>query len=190
VLQDSPVLSEETVETVSLIPMGAARLRISAFPVIGDGPEAHRWTPPEKPRPPLYKARASHCFEGDTVDALSDGLEPASSDDHSIPRFTWWDHRGTSEWVQYDFDQPKEISAVEVYWFDDTGVGQCRIPASWRLFFNAGEQWKAVSGTSSSSTTKDEWNRVSFPPVTTTALRIEVDLQQGFSGGLLEWRVK
>ena len=38
-LQDSPVKSDQPTETVSLIPMGAARLRISAFPMIGDGPE-------------------------------------------------------------------------------------------------------------------------------------------------------
>ena len=41
-LQDSPVYSAEPLETVQLIPMGAARLRISAFPVIG-GATANRW---------------------------------------------------------------------------------------------------------------------------------------------------
>ena len=49
VLQDSPVLSDDRMETVSLIPMGAARLRISAFPVIGAGFEAHQWIAPQKP---------------------------------------------------------------------------------------------------------------------------------------------
>ncbi|HWD21209.1 MAG TPA: beta-L-arabinofuranosidase domain-containing protein [Verrucomicrobiae bacterium] len=43
-LQDSPALSAAKVETVTLIPMGAARLRISSFPVIGDAPAAHPWT--------------------------------------------------------------------------------------------------------------------------------------------------
>ena len=42
-LQDSPVKSDEPVETVTLIPMGAARLRISSFPVIGSGAGAHPW---------------------------------------------------------------------------------------------------------------------------------------------------
>jgi hypothetical protein len=36
VLPQSPVRSGEPVETTTLVPMGAARLRISAFPVIGD----------------------------------------------------------------------------------------------------------------------------------------------------------
>jgi hypothetical protein len=31
---------------------------------------------------------------------------------------------------------------------------------------------------------------MTFNPVNTSALRLEVDLQPGFSGGILEWRVK
>lgn len=42
-LQDSPTPSAEAVESVTLIPMGAARLRITSFPRIGDG---RPWTPP------------------------------------------------------------------------------------------------------------------------------------------------
>ena len=40
-LIESPVRSDEPEETITLIPMGAARLRITAFPVIGDGPAPH-----------------------------------------------------------------------------------------------------------------------------------------------------
>ena len=43
VLQSSPVRSSAPEETVSLIPMGAARLRISQFPVVGVGPNATAW---------------------------------------------------------------------------------------------------------------------------------------------------
>jgi hypothetical protein len=50
-LQDSPVKSNQPAETILLIPMGAARLRISAFPVIGDAPDAHAWQAPEGPHP-------------------------------------------------------------------------------------------------------------------------------------------
>ncbi len=39
-LQDSPVESGEPVEPITLVPMGAARLRISAFPVIDQRPDA------------------------------------------------------------------------------------------------------------------------------------------------------
>lgn len=43
-LQQSPVKSEEPTEDIELIPMGAARLRISAFPVIGEGSDANIWS--------------------------------------------------------------------------------------------------------------------------------------------------
>ena len=42
-LKESPVKSSEKTETVELIPMGAARLRISSFPVIGEGEDAREW---------------------------------------------------------------------------------------------------------------------------------------------------
>ena len=62
---------------------------------------------------------ASHFFPADALVALNNQAKPSKSDDESIPRFTWWDHRGTKEWVQYDFDKPTRVSAVEVYWFDE-----------------------------------------------------------------------
>jgi hypothetical protein len=40
VLPQSPVRSDEPLETVTLIPMGAARLRISSFPLIATGADA------------------------------------------------------------------------------------------------------------------------------------------------------
>lgn len=190
VLQDSPVASAQPVETVSLIPTGAARLRISAFPVIGTGPEVHQWVAPQVPKPSPYHITASHCYAGDTMTALADGLVPARSGDESIPRFTWWDHRGTREWVQYDFTSPKEVSAVDVYWFDDTGKGECRVPKSWRVYYADRGGWKPVAEAVSGPLTKDRWNTLSFAPVKTPALRLEVELQSGYSGGILEWRLK
>jgi DUF1680 family protein len=183
-LQPSPVKSAEPVETVTLIPMGCARLRISSFPIIGEGPDAHEWPQPSTPLP----ATASHCWEHDTVNALGDGLLPQSSNDQSIARFTWWDHKGTTEWVQYDFKQPRKISNVQVYWFDDTGGGGCRIPKSWRVLYKDGDQWKEVINATGYGVAKDKFNEAKFDPVETISLRLEVQLQQDFSGGILEWR--
>jgi hypothetical protein len=134
---------------------------------------------------------ASYCFPPDSLAALNSQAKPRSSDDKSILRFTWWDHRGTKEWAQYDFDKPGKVSAVEVYWFDDTRVpGGCRVPQSWQLLYKDGAQWKPVSHPSAYGTGADRFNRVQFEPVTTAGLRIEVQLQPNWSGGILQWKVE
>lgn len=136
-------------------------------------------------------ASASHCFAMDGLIALNDGLEPKNSCDHNVPRFTWWDHRGTREWVQYDFDTPQKVSSVAVYWFDDEPVKRhCRVPNAWKILYRDGDTWKPVAGASAYGVERDKYNRVTFTPVATKALRLEVELNPPWSGGILEWRVE
>jgi hypothetical protein len=167
--------------------MGAARLRIASFPTIGSGPNAREWIAPPQAKASPFKPTVSHVH--DDVLAINDGIEPANSNDHSVPRFTWWDHRGTKEWAQYDFDKARKVSGVAVYWFDDTGAGQCRVPASWKVLYKAGNEWKPVEQGSEPGVKKDAWNEVKFTPVEATGLRLEVQLQPEFSSGILEWKV-
>lgn len=134
---------------------------------------------------------ASHCCPADTVAAMNDQVEPSASDDKRIPRFTWWDHRGTKEWVQYDFVKPQKVSAVQVYWWDERRIkAHCRVPQSWQLFYKDDTQWKPVAGKPEYGSNIDQHNSVKFTPVTTTGLRIEAQLQPEWSGGILEWRVE
>lgn len=184
-LQPSPVQTTSPLETITLIPMGAARLRITSFPVVGSGKTAQTWK--EFKLPPVS---ASHCFESDTVEALIDRLEPGSSGDRSIPRFTWWDHKGTTEWVQHDFPKTREVSSVSVYWFDDSATGgHCRAPKSWRVLCLREGAWAPVEGASVSGAALNTYNRVTFKPTLTKAVRLEVQLQPELSSGILEWIV-
>jgi Beta-L-arabinofuranosidase, GH127 catalytic domain/Beta-L-arabinofuranosidase, GH127 middle domain len=193
-LQASPVHSDEPDETIELVPMGAARLRITAFPVVaapneGDGGGV-RWQPPAMPKR-LYAASASHCWDGDDVQAVADDLVPADSDDHSIPRHTFWPRRGGTEWLQADLEAPRSVRGVAVYWFDDRDeAGGCRVPASARLLMRAGDGWRPVPGAAAIGVERDRFNAVGFPALTTDALRLEVTLQDGFSAGVLEWRIE
>jgi hypothetical protein len=184
-LQPSPVKSSEKTKSVTLIPMGAARLRITTFPVIGDGANAREWLAPQ-----VSPIHASHIFANDSLEAVNDGKLPASSSDNRIPRFTWWDHRGTTEWIEWGFPKLRHISAVEVYWFDDTGRGQCRGPQSWRVLYRVGERWTPVASTTPAGVALDKFNRLTFPPVECNGVRIEAQLQPGFSAGILEWKVE
>ncbi|HLH81468.1 MAG TPA: beta-L-arabinofuranosidase domain-containing protein [Chthonomonas sp.] len=183
-LQQSPVRSASPTETVALIPMGCARLRVSAFPLVGEGPDAHDWIPENR-----ATASASWCNPSDSVEALKNLQIPTSSADQSLPRFTWWDHRGTSEWVEYDFAKSERVSWCRVYWFDDETIGGgCRVPAAWRILWWNGSQWQPVETNGDYGVQKNCFNRVDFVPVETTKLRLEVQLKSGYSGGILAWQ--
>ncbi len=121
--------------------------------------------------------------------AVNDGEEPVSSADPTF-FFDWWPRKGTTEWVEYAFPKPEVVSQAEVYWFDDTGSGECRVPKSWRILYKDGEQWKPVENVEPYGVEKDRYNRVSFKPVETGALRLEVMLQPAWSAGVQEWKVK
>lgn len=140
------------------------------------------------------RVTASYCCEGDSVLAVNDQREPSASNDQAIGRFTWWPHEGTAEWIQYDFAEPHTISGLDVYWFDDTGSGGCRVPASWRILTRAGNDpsapWTPVESAAAPGVERDAYNRVEFKPVTAAAVRLEVKLQDGYSGGILEWRLR
>jgi hypothetical protein len=176
-LQPGPVTSDEPVETVTLIPMGAARLRITSFPQVA--PPGQEWS---------YRTRitASHVNDGDSLEAPDSGRTPESSADTSIPRFTWWDRRGTTEWIQYDLRSVRELSEVSAYWFDDTGFGQCRVPQSWRVLWLDGETWRPVENTTLYDVALDRANTTTFTPVRTQYVRVEAVLRPTFSGGLLQ----
>lgn len=80
---------------------------------------------------------------------------------------------------------------MSVYWFDDGRLKRdCRLPQSWQLLYKEGAQWKPVRGASSYGVAMDKYNRVTFDPIETTALRIEAQLQPGWSAGILEWKVR
>jgi DUF1680 family protein len=136
---------------------------------------------------------------------MIDGEEPASSADPTS-YFDWWPVQGWSpacdqpagqrrqcskgEWIAMTFKAPATVSQTEVYWFDDTGRGGVRVPASWRLLYKDADEWKLVEATDGFGVARNAWNIVTFKPVETTGLRLEVVLQPGFSAGVQEWRVK
>ncbi len=121
---------------------------------------------------------------------INDGDDPQSSSDPAS-YFDWWPRKGTTEWVEYAFKSPASVSEVQVYWFDDTGDGQARVPASWRVLYKKGDAWTpVVAAPGAYGVDKDRYNKVTFAPVTTSGLRLEVTLQPTWSAGIEEWKVK
>ena len=120
---------------------------------------------------------------------INDGEEPTASNDPAS-YFDWWPVKGTTEWAEYAFEKTATVSECELYWFDDTGRGEVRVPASWRVLYKEGGEWKPVAAAGSYGVEKDRYNKVAFQSVTTSGLRVEITMQAGWSAGIQKWKVK
>ena len=163
--------------------MGAARLRITSFPQIGEGADAHVWDGPA----PMVLASASSHYEPPS--AAFDGLLPANSADRTIPRFVWPQSGARDRWIEYRYPEARSMSSAEVYWAADSADGECALPTSWWLEWFDGGVWKRVEGVTAYPTERDRFNPVHFTPVRATAIRLHAATAGRRPAGILEWRV-
>jgi uncharacterized protein len=134
-----------------------------------------------------YTSKTTASFVHVSLDAIKDQIVPKSSSDSSSQQLDFWPHKGTTEWIQFEWDRRNEISSVKVYWFDDTGRGQCKVPASWKVLYrDPSGGFEPVRNKTAYGTEKDTFNKVDFDPVRTDALKIEVTLQKKWSAGVQE----
>ena len=133
---------------------------------------------------------ASHKTKA--LKAVSDGQFPMDVDDHSAPYYHWWPKEGTTEWISYTFNEEHLVSTSSVYWFDDAPWGGCRVPKSWKLYYqeSASGDWKEVNSEEDYGTEKFKLNKIHFTPVKTKAMKLEVILPDKNASGLYEWSVE
>jgi DUF1680 family protein len=134
----------------------------------------------------MAKVRASF---GANPTAVNDQKDPAKSNDHNHPFYHYWPHKGTAEWLEYTFPKAIELGSVGVYWFDDTGIGECRLPAGWSLDARINGAWVPVKARDPFGSDGDKYVHVRFDAITTDALRLNIQAQKGWAGGVHEWRV-
>jgi hypothetical protein len=142
------------------------------------------------PEPPGLEAKAkgsaSYAYDN-SIPYLNDGIDPVNSADRGNNAFRLHPHKGTEEWVAYEFDQPVKLSSVKVYWLED---GSYTLPAAWRLSYKKADgSWAPVDSFSPYLIEKDQYNEVTFVAVTTTGLRIDMKLSDAGPGGIIEWKV-
>jgi hypothetical protein len=149
-----------------------------------------RELPAARPEPAdtlTYQSKTTASFVHASLDALKDQNVPESSADTSALQFDFWPHKGTTEWIQFAWPQKHDLSTVKVYWFDDTGRGECRLPKSWRVLYRTAEgQFEPVKNATAYGVQKNTFNEAHFTPVQTDALRIEIALQDRWSAGVQE----
>ncbi len=134
-----------------------------------------------------YISKTTASFVHVSLDAIKDQILPGDSADSSGLQLDFWPHKGTTEWIAFEWDRRHEISSVKVYWFDDTGRGECHLPKSWRLLYrDAGGDFEPVRNKTAYPIEKDRFNKVDFEPVKTNAVKIEIVLQDRWSAGVQE----
>lgn len=122
--------------------------------------------------------------------ALNDQYEVQNSNDKSANFLHWWPKKNTTEYLQYDFDQSYTVSSSSIYWLEDSPWGGCRLPISYQLFYQKDGAWQPVKMIQQSTIAKDQFNNITFEPVTTNALKIEITLPIDNAAGVHEWIVK
>jgi DUF1680 family protein len=154
------------------------------------------WLPVAPPVPPARglegQAKVTVSFANDNCqpEGINDGVEPKSSSEQPAALCHWWPHKGNQEWAQYTWKTPVQACGARVYWFDDTGRGECRLPAAWHIEYLDQGGWKAVAAAEDYPVAKDKWCAVRFAPIKTTALRLVVQLPPNFATGVHEWKVE
>ncbi len=147
-------------------------------------PEAAR---PEPADTLTYTSKTTASFVHVSLDAIKDQTLPKNSADASALQLDFWPHKGTTEWLLFEWDDKHKVSDVKVYWFDDTGRGACHLPESWEVLYrDASGQFKPVKASTEYGMAKDRFNKVDFAPVRTDAIKIEIKLQKQWSAGVQE----
>jgi hypothetical protein len=133
---------------------------------------------------------ASYWPKPDSLTHLRDGRLP-SADGKGIDSFKWvgWAGyaTGLKHWVRQDFEQEETVSSCEVYWAED-GSNFIAQPQAWTLSYLVGADWKEVEINGAYPLDQGKFVRVSFAPVKTRALRIDMQSKPKKTAGIYEWR--
>ena len=154
-------------------------------------PQELRATTPSQPETLSSQSKVQASTMTSAISAINDRLVPKHSEDRSVPYYHWWPKQGGTEWLEYDFPKATKVSSSTVYWFDDQPWGGCSVPQAWRIYYkDKNGQWQEVEGADKYTLNKGVANDVNFKPVTTTAVKLEVDQPAEYSCGLFEWEIK
>lgn len=93
----------------------------------------------------------------------------------------------TSQWVQYEWQQPVTTKEIALYWYDYNG--NLRLPEAYHIEYWDGNKFVPVKNPSGLGLVSKQLNATSFDEVKTTRLRLQLDSADRFGATLLEWIV-
>lgn len=145
---------------------------------------------PVTPPSLAFQSKVTTSSDMWAVSSVNDNLVPKDENDRSVPYTHWHPKTASTEWIVYEFPEMSRVLSSSVYWFDDQPWGGCSVPRAWRILYRDGNgDWQPVTNRTPYGVEKGCANHVEFEPVSTTALKLEVDLPADRSSGLFEWSV-
>ena len=148
-------------------------------------------TNPSQPATLASQSKIESSMRLPSLQSINDRLVPKDATDRSIPYTHWWPKNNTTEWISYTFPEAATVQSSTVYWFDDQPWGGCSVPDSWKLYYkDAQGQWQPVEDADAYPVEKGAACTVNFKPVKTTAMKLEVKINERLSAGVFEWSVK
>lgn len=137
----------------------------------------------------LKEVKASHTNGGEDVLSIVNGKYPKHSFDNDIERWTAWPQTGKKQSIEFTFEQPTDLKAFSVYWYDDKGGVQ--VPKAWNLEYKDNDgDWKQfpLYTTDSYSLLKDQFNLVHSDgnSFVIRELRLNMTPKDGSAVGILQ----
>jgi hypothetical protein len=162
----------------------------------GPPPNPGGSTPPTTPPPTTppsgtnlatsATAVCSTTSSWESCSAINTGGDPASSNiagPNLGTRWGTWPATG-QQWAELQWSSSQSVGRAQVYFFDDNqGID---LPASWSLQYWNGSSYVSVPGASGYPVAANQYNTVTFSPVSTTRLRVVLNSNGSSSVGLLE----
>ena len=122
------------------------------------------------------------------VAGLNDGFEPSSSMDTSHGVWhNWLGNQGGEAWVQYTWEKEIMITASDAYYFKDGGGNFCPVSVKYEYLGSSGD-WQAFTGTDGLGVATNKYNKTTFDPVMTKAIRMTMTPEK-LGCGVIEWKV-
>lgn len=133
-------------------------------------PAAAAGTPDVSPDASTAVVTASYTYHGDRLADVADGI--ISYDDSPKNRWTAYESPSETDWVQFDYGEPRSKNAAGVYLFDDGGG--VKAPASLEVQYWDGTAWSTAPNEHKSPQTPagNELNLITFDAVVASKFRV------------------
>jgi DNA-binding beta-propeller fold protein YncE len=134
---------------------------------------------------PQATLATSHVSPWETLGALNDGYEPASSADKGPAAYGNWEgaaNYGRTDWVSFTWGETQTLGAFEVYWWND-GLG-ISTPNTAEVEYLLNGAWVSLGNI---GVLLNQYNRLDFSALTTNSIR--VSMSSDLATGILEVRI-